>query len=136
MIAIVRYEGVAVGAGLILLTESKVCIPWASTRFEYNKLSPNMLLYWALLKYSNDQGCNQFDFGRSTYNEGTFKFKRQWGAKPVPLKWRHSDDEVNSEKVPSTDSNKFRTTIENVWRKLPLSVVNCIGPKLRKYISL
>jgi hypothetical protein len=28
-----------------------------------------------------------FDFGRSTMNEGTYKFKKQWGCEPTQLHW-------------------------------------------------
>ena len=28
-----------------------------------------------------------FDFGRSSPNKGTFKFKEQWGAEPHALNW-------------------------------------------------
>lgn len=135
IIAIVKLDNVPVAGGVVLFTDKKACIPWASTRAEYNRLSPNMMLYWALLKFVTDSGCKQFDFGRSTYNEGTYKFKKQWGAQPIPLNWRHvgeNQSELNS----SVSENKLRIIVENIWRKLPLSVVNRIGPKLRKYITL
>jgi hypothetical protein len=62
-------------------------IPWASTLRAANPDSPNMLLYWKLLEYAVEAGYRRFDFGRSTPGEGTFAFKRQWGAEPVPLHW-------------------------------------------------
>jgi FemAB-related protein (PEP-CTERM system-associated) len=135
-ISIVRKQSTPVGGGLILFSKDRACIPWASTLAEYNKLSPNMLLYWSLLRYSVEHGCKQFDFGRSTYNEGTFKFKQQWGASPVLLDWRTDNP---SETIPSVTNNKLcslRKLIENTWRMLPLSIANFIGPKMRRYISL
>ncbi len=137
IISIIRSQGKAIGSGLILFSKDQACIPWASTLAEYNKLSPNMLLYWSLLRFSIENGCRQFDFGRSTYNEGTFKFKQQWGASPVPLNWHTDDPEKTSN--PSADSAKsrvLRNLLENTWRKTPLSVANLIGPRIRKYISL
>ena len=61
--------------------------PWASSLRKFNALSPNMLLYWAMLKYGCDNGYKTFDFGRSTPGEGTYKFKKQWGAVETPLNW-------------------------------------------------
>jgi FemAB-related protein (PEP-CTERM system-associated) len=87
----VWFEGKIVGAGILLFSGSNVSIPWASTLREYNRLAPNMLLYWNLLKVSCERGCEQFDFGRSTYGEGTYNFKKQWGAKPVLLDWQALD---------------------------------------------
>ena len=135
IISIVRKQEKAIGGGLILFSKDKVCIPWASTLVEYNNLSPNMLLYWSLLKYSTEHGCRKFDFGRSTYNEGTFKFKQQWGALPVPLNWR-TDNQTESKTSKNTKTGGVRRLVESTWRKMPLPLANFIGPQIRKYISL
>jgi FemAB-related protein (PEP-CTERM system-associated) len=136
IIAIVKLNDVPVGAGIVLFSSNKACIPWASTRADYNRLSPNMMLYWALLKFVTDNGCREFDFGRSTFNEGTFRFKQQWGAKPTLLEWRDDSAQSNSQLdiMPSTSS--IKSLVESIWKILPLSLANIIGPKLRRYISL
>ena len=64
-------------------------VPWASSIRDYNSLCPNHLLYWHILDAAVADGCAVLDFGRSTPNEGTFKFKEQWGAQPVPLHWEY-----------------------------------------------
>ena len=137
---IIRHEGRPVGAGIVLHIGTIASIPWASTIRKYNKLSPNMLLYWSLLKYSTDSGFKTFDFGRSTYGEGTYKFKQQWGAEPVPLEWSTIDikDRAISygENSTSDKKMKIRSLIESIWQKMPLTATTVIGPKLRKYISL
>lgn len=131
----VWFEGRIVGAGVLLFSGSNVSIPWASTLRDYNRLAPNMLLYWNLLRVSCERGCRQFDFGRSTYGEGTYNFKKQWGAKPVLLDWLTFDEQGM---VVETVGGKGRArdVVETVWKKLPLSVVNVIGPRLRGHISL
>ena len=134
----VVYSGkVPVGAGIVLRNANKAAIPWASTVAEYNKLSPNMMLYWSLLEHVSNLGCTEFDFGRSTYDEGTYKFKRQWGAEPKPLAWsnlvaEHTAIDKNTPNKPS----QIRSLVEKVWAKLPLSVTTIVGPKIRKHISL
>ncbi len=140
IVCVIRHEGNPVGAGIVLHLGTIASIPWASTIRKYNKLSPNMLLYWSLLKYSTDSGFKTFDFGRSTYGEGTYKFKQQWGAEPVPLEWSTIDikDRVISygENSTSDKKMKIRSLIEAIWQKMPLTATTVIGPKLRKYISL
>ena len=131
----VWFEGKIVGAGILLFSGSNVSIPWASTLREYNRLAPNMLLYWNLLKVSCERGCKQFDFGRSTYGEGTYNFKKQWGAKPVLLDWQTLDKQGVVAEIAGGKS-RARELVETVWRKLPLPVVNAIGPRLRRHISL
>ncbi len=131
-----------VGAGIVLLAGNQACIPWASTLERYNRLAPNMLLYWALLSHVCDLGCSVFDFGRSTMGEGTYRFKKQWGARPYELIWNQWEINGNSESEPVRDQKRrnlashIRPIAEGIWRRLPLSLANWIGPKLRRYITL
>ena len=130
---LVFKEDQPVGCGIILFTKHRVSIPWASTLREFNRLSPNMMLYWNLLKYAADSGKEVFDFGRSTLNEGTYRFKKQWGAKPEQLYWYCLSRALSEE---GSASDKTRERLERIWQKMPLGVVNFIGPRVRKYISL
>jgi FemAB-related protein (PEP-CTERM system-associated) len=143
ILSVVYSDKVPVGAGIVLRTANKVAIPWASTVAEYNKLAPNMMLYWSLLEHVSNLGCTEFDFGRSTYDEGTFKFKRQWGAEPVPLAWSDLVQNLAANQkttdIISTGSgkvNQIRALVEKTWSKLPLGVTTRLGPKIRKHISL
>ena len=142
IISIVYKDQVPIGAGIVLVAGNKAAIPWASTKAEFNRLSPNMMLYWSLLQYLSDNNISVFDFGRSSYGEGTFKFKQQWGAKPTPLDWQtiqlhnnHNTPE-NEKDTDNTTSVKLREIVESIWRKLPIKVTILLGPKIRKYISL
>lgn len=123
------------GVGLILCHAGTVTIPWASTLRKYNHLSPNMLLYWSFLKYASDNGYGFFDFGRSTPGEGTYKFKEQWGAKPVELHWYYVNVS-GQEKAPQAYPPNGRAIVENLWKRIPLPLANAIGPYIRRYISL
>ena len=131
----VWLEDRIVGSGILLFSGGNVAIPWASTLRDYNRLAPNMLLYWNLLRLSCVRGCKQFDFGRSTFGEGTFKFKQQWGAKPVLLDWRILDKQGTQTETGSSKS-RIRELVESAWKILPLPVANTIGPRLRRHISL
>jgi len=137
IISIVYKEQIPVGAGIVLIAGNKAAIPWASTKAEYNRLSPNMMLYWSLLKHLSDNSVDKFDFGRSSFGEGTYKFKQQWGAQPTPLNWQVINLTTN-QKVENKNSNsgRLRAIIENIWRKLPIKLTVFLGPKIRKYISL
>ena len=78
-----------VAGGLLLGCRGMLEVPWASSLREHNRLSPNNLLYWELLRYGCEQGYSVFDFGRSSADSGTYRFKKQWGAQPVPLFWQY-----------------------------------------------
>lgn len=129
----VSWEGRPVAAGLVYSFREMMEIPWASSDRRYDRLSPNMLLYSSVLEYACQQGCRMFDFGRSTVNSGTYRFKEQWGAKPVPLYWYYwlKDDRPLPDLNP--DNPRYRLAI-SLWRKLPLPIANMLGPHIVKYL--
>jgi FemAB-related protein (PEP-CTERM system-associated) len=139
LVGLVYYDDLVVAAGIVLINGERACIPWASTLAEYNHLAPNMLLYWTLLSHVANCGIKLFDFGRSSPGEGTYRFKKQWGAVPYELEWVDLLGENRSPRqsagLPET-AQKLRTRIEALWRSLPLPVANRLGPLIRKYISL
>lgn len=131
---VVYHAGKAIGAGIILCHPTMCSIPWASTIAQYNKLAPNMLLYATLIGYAADSGCSVFDFGRSTLNEGTYRFKKQWGAEAFALDWFElGHAEVNTD---IKGTSPARRLVEQIWRKLPLPVSTAVGSSVRGYISL
>ncbi len=135
IVSVATMDGTVAGAGILLFNGESVSIPWASTDRNYNHLAPNMLLYWSLLAHATERGAKYFDFGRSTYGEGTYRFKKQWGAEPVPLNW---EIQTLSGTTVTTNgqSGKIRDLVTSAWQKLPLSIANTVGPRIRRYISL
>lgn len=134
LIGVVYKNVFPIGAGLMLMHNKMVTVPWASTLKEFNRLSPNMMLYWTFLEYAADREYDFFDFGRSTPGEGTYAFKKQWGARPEPLYW-YRFNEASEKGVSGALNMNWRKTMEKVWQRFPLSVANSVGPYLRKYID-
>lgn len=134
-LVLVYFEEQCVGGAVVIHTANKAVIPWASTLREFNKLAPNMLMYWEVLSETIRRGLPNFDFGRSGYNEGTFRFKKQWGAEPEILQWQSLHNGQLQEETTS-EKSAARKQVENIWQKLPLGVTTAIGPKIRKFISL
>ena len=132
-IHVVSHQTTPVAAGLTFETRGTVEIPWASSVRDFNTLCPNHLLYWSILEGASASGCLTFDFGRSTPNEGTYKFKEQWGAQPVPLCWEYGLLAGGEVPNSSPTNPKFRLAIA-MWKKLPLSVANRIGPMIVRAI--
>jgi FemAB-related protein (PEP-CTERM system-associated) len=109
--------------------------PWASAIRKYSRLSPNMLLYWTMLEYACDHGYTCFDFGRSSRNGGTYKFKKQWGATPTPLYWHYMLMDGDAIDVGASEKSRFDQALR-FWQKLPVSVTRILGPLIRKNIGL
>lgn len=110
--------------------------PWASSRRAFNRLNPNMFLYWSMLKHACEEGFKYFDFGRSTPGEGTYKFKAQWGAQPQPLPWNFVSNPEQVKNPGAVSENSAFELAGRAWRHLPVGVTRVIGPQIRKYISL
>jgi FemAB-related protein (PEP-CTERM system-associated) len=130
---IVRLKDQPVAAGLTYRTASMVQLPWASSIREFNSLCANVLLYWDAIQFAQSTGAGVFDMGRSTLNEGTFKFKAQWGAVPVPLHWEYQLSSAGSLPNVSPANPKFQLAIA-LWQKLPLGVATRVGPLIVRAI--
>jgi hypothetical protein len=107
---------------------------WASALSEYNRIAPNMLLYWSFMERAIEQGLGLFNFGRCSPGVGTHRFKRQWGSRDEQLWWyQHAPGGVTEAATPSPDSGAWAWG-PRVWRKLPLPLANVLGPRVVKYI--
>lgn len=129
------YDGAyPVASGLVIAFKNRLEIPWASSLREYNRFGVNMLLYWSVLEYACKQAYQVFDFGRSTPGSGTYRFKDQWGAQPVPLHWYYWL--APGETLPDISplNPRYGLAIE-LWKRLPLSVSQFIGPLISRYLS-
>lgn len=130
-IAVVYLYNKPVAAGLLLQQDHKMDIPLASTIRDVNPLGINMLMYWEILKFSIDKGCTKFDFGRSSKDSGTFRFKQQWGAQQVQLYlhyWLPKDNEIPS----LSHSNPKYALLIRIWKLLPVNLTKCVGPPIVK----
>jgi FemAB-related protein (PEP-CTERM system-associated) len=107
-------------------------VPWASSLREFNAMAPNNLLYWTIIQRAIAGGASVLDFGRSTPGEGTFHFKRQWGAEPLPLCWEY--DLIDGGLPDQSPKNpKFGLAIR-MWKQLPVPIANAIGPRIVRSI--
>jgi len=135
--AIVKYQTTPIAAGLLFCFRDTAEIIWASSLRQYNHQSPNMLLYWSFLQHVTDAGYKYFDFGRSTPDEGTYKFKEQWGSTPICLHWYNiSSDGKPAGHVQYREIGQLRRRGEFIWQKMPLGLANLFGPMIRGSISL
>jgi FemAB-related protein (PEP-CTERM system-associated) len=108
-------------------------VPWAVASPDAKQRSVNMRMYWELLVHSMQKGAEAFDFGRSTVDSGTYRFKAQWGAEPHQLHWHYW--------LPSgvplpqlNQSNPKYARAAALWRKMPLWGANFLGPKIIRHL--
>lgn len=129
---VVRRGGRPLAAAVTHWHRDTMEVPWASALRESNRFSANVLLYWRMLAFANDRGFRSFDFGRSTPGEGTFHFKKQWGAEPRELVWEYWTASGPAPDL-SPKNAKFGLAIK-VWQRLPVSLATAMGPSIVRNI--
>jgi FemAB-related protein (PEP-CTERM system-associated) len=127
---VVVYVGAEpAAAGFLVHHRDRTEIPWASSLREWNRIGVNMQLYWSVLKSAIGRGSRQFDFGRSTVDAGTYRFKAQWGAKPRPLYWHYWLQDGRPLPGLNPANPKYALAIR-AWQRLPLWLANVVGPPI------
>jgi FemAB-related protein (PEP-CTERM system-associated) len=130
-VLLVRDAGSPVGAGILLLHEGMISIPWVSSLRSAFAKCPNQLLYWEAMRFGIANGFRVLDLGRSSRNSGNFEAKRQWGARPVQLHWAYHPDDAE----PPGEEVRRAAWAVGIWQRLPLGLVNRVGPWLRRGIA-
>jgi FemAB-related protein (PEP-CTERM system-associated) len=125
-LAVVRHGPVAVAVALLLHGWGLSEVPSASSLRHYRASNANMLLYWHLLERTVKRGNGIFDFGRSTKDSTTHRFKKQWGARPEPAVWQYYVRRGSIGDL-RPDNPRYRRLIR-LWQHLPISVTRRLGP--------
>lgn len=130
---VVYIQGKPVAGGFLVQSGDLMEIPWASTLKSANKFNANMWMYRQILSFAIKQKCKFFDFGRSTLDAGTFKFKKQWGAEPCQHYWYSILPEGSALPEMNPDNPKLKLLI-TAWKLLPVWVSKMLGPMIIKGI--
>jgi serine/alanine adding enzyme len=132
-ITAVLHEGKMIAAGIASWFRGRLEIPWASSIKDYKALCPNHMLYWEAIRFAIERGFREFDFGRSTPHEGTYNFKKQWGALPIQLSWQYLMDEQGNFPELNPGNPKYQMAIR-AWQHLPVSITKLLGPRIVRNI--
>ena len=127
-LCVVRQGDRSAAAALLIHGAESTEVPSASSLRAFNHTNANMLMYWNLIVRGIQRGKSVFDFGRSSRESGTFRFKRQWGAHATDAHWqyyvRRGDPGGHR-----PDSPKYRAAIR-AWRRLPVWITRLLGPPI------
>lgn len=107
---------------------------YAGDCVEARELAANDFKYWELMRRACEKGVRSFDFGRSKQGTGPYDFKRNWGFEPVPLAYEYRLFRRASIPQNNPLNPRYRALMA-LWRRLPLAVVNRVGPHLAKSLG-
>lgn len=127
-LVVVRCDGQIAAASLLIHDEPTALtqVPSASCLRAFNSSNVNMWMYWQLLQRAISRGSGTFDFGRSSVDSGTYRFKKQWGAEPVETCWQYMP-RVGSVQQLRPDTGRYDRLIRT-WQHLPVWVTRLVGP--------
>jgi FemAB-related protein (PEP-CTERM system-associated) len=126
---VARADRQPVAAALLLHGPGVTEVPSASSLREFNHTCANMLLYWKLLERAAERGQQVFDFGRSTVDGNTYRFKKQWGAEPAPAVWQYYRREGGEAGDLRPENPRYQRLIR-IWQRLPVRLTRWIGPAI------
>ena len=127
-LCIVRSGSRPVAGALLVHAEGVSEVPSASCLRKYNGLNANMFMYWHLLKRAIHRNSQTFDFGRSSRDSGTFRFKAQWGAEPNPATWQYYVRKGNPADMTADSGSKQR--LVETWKRFPVWLTKLVGPTI------
>ena len=128
---VIYHQGKPVSCALLLMVDNVIYHPYSCTLNRVKSTCVNNLLYWEIIKFACSKGYSQFDMGRSRKDQGTFKYKKSWGAEPIMLFYIYIlNKRVN---LPSFDNALYKCAT-GMWKYMPLSLANVLGPLFIKNI--
>ncbi len=132
-LALVCTKDEVIGGAVCLYFRDTVLVPWASSLRSF-RYCPNNLLYWEVIRAACDAGYRHFDFGRSSYNTGTYRFKKQWGAVEHALSWEGWSAHGAAKPIVDASHGPYGRAMQ-LWQRLPVPIANWLGPSIRQYLS-
>ncbi|MEO5378889.1 MAG: FemAB family PEP-CTERM system-associated protein [Magnetococcus sp. DMHC-6] len=131
---VITYAHEPVSAVLSFYFRDEVLPYYGGGTAQARALGGTQFMYWELMRLAANRGARLFDFGRSKVGSGSFDFKKYYGFEPLPLFYEYHL--VNSRQMPNLSPNnpKYQLFIK-IWKHLPLSVSQRVGPWISKYLG-
>jgi len=134
VLTVIDPNGRPVSSALSFYFRDEVLPYYAGDDVTARDLAANDFKYWELMRRACERGLKVFDYGRSKRGTGSFAFKKNWGFEPQPLHYEYRLYRRNAVPQNNPMNPKYRALIA-VWRRLPLPVVNFIGPRLARSLG-
>ena len=129
-VVVLNAGAIPAAAAILIRSRDTIEVPWAATLNQFKSDAVNMRLYRELLGLAIARGATAFDFGRSSLDSGTLRFKRQWGAQPQQLFWHEWIRDAGPRHGSPQDERSRLDLAVRAWRRLPLPVANWLGPRI------
>ena len=130
-VLVLEAAGEPVGTMFLVEHAGTLADPWASSLRRFLARRPNEVLYWEALRRGIVRGCSRFDFGRSQWGSGTFLFKEQWFARPVPLFYQYVLGKASRAPTIEDQKRAFGLAV-TMWQRLPVPAAAVLGRHVKR----
>ena len=130
----VRLQGRLVAAGIMVRFRDRLATPYIGSLKRYGATSANYCQYWGIIKHCIDSGIRHFDLGRSPRGSSVAKFKRKWGANPVPMPYAHRAFSTRRTYRSVLEPGRLESLVSAAWKQLPLALTRRLGHLASHYI--
>jgi len=128
----VFMEGRSCYAAMVLFFKDTVIDFMSSAFVEDRKYYVTDFGIWNIVLKAHQLQHKYIDFGRSINNSDNLEFKRRWGAETIPLEYYYPlAEKIDLAKLQPSNYKKYA----DIWSKIPSTITNIVGPKLRGYIT-
>lgn len=132
-IALLKIGGEIIAGTMVKEFKDTVSLPFTCLAESRNGFSlPAYDLYWKLIKSFAAGGKTIFHSGRIPLNDATEAHRLGWGGVKYPYYYQYYPN-IATRTEHATKRGTKRELIEKIWKRLPLSVANILGPRIVKY---
>lgn len=126
-VLLVHCGGTPVAGAIAVRDGDRVELPWICSDYSYSSSSVNEYLYWKAIEWASRSGAAELDFGRSSIDAGTYRFKVQWNPEVRPLFWYYRLAPGSGVPELNPSNPKYQLAVR-CWKKMPMEVANRLGP--------
>lgn len=121
------YENVPIAGSIVFIDNELATLFWNCIDYNYSHTRIGYVSFWKIIENISNKykEVKVLDFGRSSFGGATYKFKSGFGAVPVKIDLHQDSYE---------DVYTKYAFVSYIWKKLPSSFVNYLGPKLCKHL--
>ena len=127
-------DGEPISSVLSFYHQGAVVPYWGGGIYAARAARANERMYYELMLHARARGMERFDFGRSKTGGGPYKFKKNWGFAPQPLRYSEwtAPGQAARDVDPTSDAYARKIAL---WKKLPLPIANAIGPFIARGLA-
>ncbi len=130
----VHLDGELVAAGVMVRAGDHLLTPYIGSLKGDRSRGSNYCQYWGIVEHCTSTGIRTFELGRSPNGSTHTRFKKKWGATPVPMFYSHLAISKRRVWTSVAEPTALQIRATEAWKKLPMPVARRIGHRLFRHI--